>query len=438
VGSFPTKIVLATSKYTPTGATPEWRAWQRLVYDPVQRGMVATLGNPNCCGGVYGNSVFVYQVGTNTWQMLWSHTTAGRGGRQVITAINRASGVVSVTLESPLSWPSDPTILIAVGINQVSDPSFNGGPVLVNLIDQTHFTFSQSGPDATPSCTTGSNGVPNCGTAFGVIGTADAPGDGHQYHAKTWDTLRNVLWTAFGTAAATVGSHNDMFGTDTGQHDMYTLDTTSGVGVWKQVCGDFAGLCANRGNQESTLVYDSFADKLITAGGLYGGTASAQTWEYVPSTNTWTRTCTDPPQKSPCPIPQLDAPGLVYDPSLQKSVLFGGKTNKGVLNTTTWLYDSTSHTWTQASTTANPPGTKFPIMDFVPRLGEIIAIGDETTGGHVWAFDGDWHDLGITPGPNLSLVSAAQSEGGYDQTADRFVLFTNAPSGRQIWSLQLP
>jgi hypothetical protein len=380
--------------------------------------------------------VFVYHVATNTWQLLWSHTTAGRGGRQVITAINRTSGVVSVSLQNPLSWPTDPTILIAVGINFVSDPSFNGGPVLVNLVDNKHFTFPQSGPDATPSCTT-TNGTPNCGTAFGVIGTPDAPGDGHQYHAKAWDTTRNILWIAFGTAAATASNFNG-FGTDDRSHNMYMLDTSSGVGVWKQVCGDFAGRCANPGNQESTLVYDSMADTLIIAGGEYGGTGSAQTWEYVPSTNTWTRICTDPPGPKTCPIPRLDAPGLVYDPSLKKSVLFGGRTVGKVLNTATWLYDSATHTWAQALTTTNPPGTEFPIMDYVPRLGEIIAIGAETTGAHVWAFNGDWHDLGITPGPNLSLRNSAQSEGGYDQTADRFVVFTNAPSGKQIWSLQLP
>jgi len=434
VGNFPSKIVFATSSHTPSNATPDWRAWQKPVYDPMLGGLLSTLGNPNCCGGVYGNSVFLYQVGANSWQMLWSHTTSGRGGRQVITSISRSSGVVSVAVQNPMAWPFDPGILIAVGINFVSDPSFNVGPVLVTLVDQTHFTFPQSGPDATPACGTLPSGVANCGTAFGVIGTPDAPGDGHQYHAKAWDPIRNVLWIAFGTAAATVGAHGG-YGTDTKNHDMYMLDQ---FGNWTQVCGDFAGLCRHPGDQESTLVYDPIADKLIMAGGLYSGTVSAQTWEYTPSTNTWTQICTDPPGRNACPIPRLDAPGLVYDPVLAESVLFGGRMPNGTLNTTTWLYNSATKTWTQALTTNNPPGTRFPVMDYVPRLGEIILIGAESTGGHVWAFDVDWHDLGIAPGPNLSLTASPQSEGAYDQTADRFVVFTNASSAKQIWSLQLP
>jgi len=435
VGNFPkSNFVIATSKTGPTNATPVWRGWQRLVYNPVQGGMMATFGNPNCCGGVYGNAVFVYSVGSNTWQMLWSHTTpsgASTLGQRPITAISRSNGVVTVTLQQSLNWPFDPTINIAAGIRNVSDPSFNVGPLLVTLIDQTHFSFNQAGPNTTPTCSS------TCGAAFGVFGTTDAPADGHQYAGKVWDTNRNLFWIAFGTGAASV-SKGGGFGTDSESHDMYKMDTSSGVGVWTQTCGDFSGLCAHPGDQESAMTYDTVADKMIMAGGLYSGTASAQTWEFTPSTNTWSQVCMDPPSKNSCPIPFLDGPGLVYDPALGVSVLFGGNQKANVPNTTTWLFNSATNTWSQANTTTHPPSVRFPVMDYVPSLGKVVLIGAESTGGHVWAFDGDWHDLGITPGPNLSAApSTAQTMGGYDQTAQRFVVMTLATgSGAQIWSLQ--
>jgi hypothetical protein len=218
------------------------------------------------------------------------------------------------------------------------------------------------------------------------------------------------------------------------------MDTSSGVGVWTQTCGDFSGLCAHPGDQESAMTYDTAADKMIMAGGLYSGTASAQTWEFTPSTNVWSQVCMDPPSKNSCPIPFLDGPGLVYDPALGVSVLFGGNQKANVPNTTTWMFNSTTNTWTQAQTTTNPPSVRFPVWDYVPSLGEIILIGGESTGAHVWAFNGDWHDLGITPGPNLTTApSTAQTLGAYDQTAQRFVLMMqNAQTGAQIWSLQLP
>ena len=436
VGNFPSSnFVIATSKTGPSNATPVWRGWQRLVYNPEQGGMMATFGNPNCCGGVYGNAVFVYHVQTNTWQMLWSHTTptgSSTLGQRPITAVSRKSGIVSVTLQQSLNWPTDPTINIAAGLGSVSDPSFNGGPTLITLVDQTHFTFPQAGPDATPTCKAG----PVCGAAFGVFGTTDAPADGHQYAGKVWDTFRNKFWIAFGTGAAVV-SKSGGFGTDSESHDMYSMDTSSGVGVWTLVCGDFVGHCAHPGDQESAMVYDPIADELIMAGGLYSGTASAQTWKYTPTTNIWTQICLDPPSKNSCPIPFLDGPGLTYDPALGASVLFGGNQKANVPNTTTWLFNSSTQTWTQANTTTNPPSVRFPIMDYVPSLGKVVLIGDEPTGSHVWAFDGDWHDLGVPVGPNISKApSTAQTMGGFDQTAQQFVVMTlTSGNGAQIWSL---
>jgi hypothetical protein len=444
VGGFPTgKVVPATSKNSPTNATPIWRQWNKPVYSPIDGGLLTFLANPACCGGVYTNAVYVYRVGNaSPWQMMFSHMTDGRGSHQTITAINRSNGTVTLTLASPLSLPSDPTLDIVIGITNVSDPSFNDTtPILGTLIDPYHLSFQQTGlPNSTPTCSPAAN----CGLAWGAFSGPDAPADGHQYHLKAWDSSRNILWEGFGTQATCVNSAG-VYGGDCGGSDFYKFSTQTGVGVFTQVCGLFTSPCGPGRNQESTLVYDPQADVLIHVAGLYNSTASAQTWEYAPSTNTWTEICTDPglhvAHPNPCPIPQLDAPGLVYDPDLGASVLFGGllSAEKGKpLNTTTWLFNSSTNTWTQATTTANPPGVKFPVMDYVPGYG-VVLIGYESGGAHVWAFEGDenWHDLGLTGGPNLAASPSFQSFGAYDQKADLFVVFTKNPDVT-IWSLKLP
>ena len=273
----------------------------------------------------------------------------------------------------------------------------------------------------------------------GLADAPDAPADNHPYHAMAWDSTRGVLWKAFGSAQ--VGGETGNCG-DCGVSDTYKFDTTMGQGLWTEVCGNTMTPCPPGPLQETTLAYDPTHDTLVLYGGLKGGTPTADTWEYTPSNNTWTKICgSGAPALSTCGPPLLDAPGLVYDPALKQFVLFGGAvpTPGGSMNTTTWLYNVGTHSWTQVNTLTTPPASKFPVMDYVPRLGAVVLVGSESTGAHTWAFNGvQWVDLNIPGGPTLSTPWAG-NQGAYDVSADRFVLFLpGSNSAGEIYSLDLP
>jgi hypothetical protein len=354
VGPLPTSPVLATGTYTPPNASPFLRTWTKPVYDSNQNGLLVYFANPSCCSGTFSNAVFLYQVSTNDWQLVWSHMTT-------------ASTSVGAVADAP-----------------------------------------------------------------------NAPADNHPYHAMAWDSTRNVLWKAFGSAL--IGGDSGDCG-DCAVSDTYKLDMTTIQGVWTEICGNTMAACPPGHLQESTLAYDPIHDTLVLYGGLSVGTPTADTWEFTPGNDTWTQTCgLDASPLPTCGPPQLDAPGLVYDATLGQFVLFGGAVGAGSpMNTTTWLYSVGTHAWTQVNTNTNPPSSKFPVMDYVPRLGAVVLIGPEATGAHIWAFNGSqWIDLNVAVAPVLSATSKDDA-GAYDASADRFVLFLRGPdTNADIWSLDLP
>jgi len=275
-------------------------------------------------------------------------------------------------------------------------------------------------------------------TAENFPDALDAPADNHPYHAMAWDSTRGVMWKAFG--GATIGGTNGNCG-DCGVSDTYRFDTANKQGVWSQICGNVTTACSPGPLPETTLAYDPIHDTLVLYGGLSGGTPTANTWEFTPRNNTWKHICgLNSPLLPTCGPPPLDAPGLVYDATLGQFVLFGGVAGSGSpMNTTTWLYSVATHSWTQANTSANPPGSKFPVMDYVPRLGAVVLIGSEPTAAHTWAFNGaQWIDLNVTGGPALS-TTVKNNQGAYDASADRFVLILpGATDAGDVWALDLP
>jgi hypothetical protein len=276
------------------------------------------------------------------------------------------------------------------------------------------------------------------GTAGSPADAPDAPADNHPYHAMAWDSTRGVLWKVFGSA--TTGGTSGNCG-DCGVSDTYRFDTTSSQAVWTEICGNTMSACPPGPLQETTLAYDPVHDTLVLYGGLSGGSPTADTWEFTPSNNTWTQICgLSAPPLAPCGPPLSDAPGLVYDAALGKFVLFGGQPATGApMNTTTWLYSVDTHSWTQVNTSTNPLGSKFPVMDYVPRLAAVVLVGSESTGAHTWAFNGaQWIDLNVSGGPVLSTTSK-DNQGAYDVSADRFVLILPGTNdGGDVWSLDLP
>jgi len=266
----------------------------------------------------------------------------------------------------------------------------------------------------------------------GPADTIDAPSDMHTYHGVVWDSTRNVMWKAFGTGSTggTTGNCGDCAVNDT-----YMFDTNTGVGIWTQVCGNVTTPCAPPQYQETAMAYDPTHDVVLLYGGLKGGTASSDTWEFSPATLTWTKICgnLNKPFGPVCGSPALDGPGLVYDAALGKFVLFGGTMSGNVGNSQTWTFDVGSGVWTRVNTTANPTGTKFQLMDYVPTLAAVVSV--DVTNGSVWKFDGsDWTNLGISGAPTFSTVKAGNFM-AWDNSAAELVIFI--VNGRTyIWSLR--
>jgi hypothetical protein len=94
------------------------------------------------------------------------------------------------------------------------------------------------------------------------------------------------------------------------------------------------------------LAYDSESDRSILygGGGFEGGDTTDETWAYDYNTNMWTKM---EPGESP---PKLTSHNMVYNPTLDLVVLFGGRVGAGdTFSAETWTYDFNSDTWTKVT-----------------------------------------------------------------------------------------
>ena len=93
------------------------------------------------------------------------------------------------------------------------------------------------------------------------------------------------------------------------------------------------------------LVYDSESDRsILYGGGFLGSNTTDETWAYDHNINTWTKT---EPSETP---PKLTLHAMVYNPTLDLVVLFGGRVGSGSTYTAeTWTYDLNSDTWTNVT-----------------------------------------------------------------------------------------
>ncbi|HLB01867.1 MAG TPA: kelch repeat-containing protein, partial [Nitrospiria bacterium] len=96
------------------------------------------------------------------------------------------------------------------------------------------------------------------------------------------------------------------------------------------------------------MVYDRLDHQVILFGGLDANGALDDTWIYNPSTHQWTELF---PISSP---PARAGHAMVYDESRSRVILFGGKGLLGFLNDT-WAYDPGTNTWTPLSPGTSPP-----------------------------------------------------------------------------------
>jgi N-acetylneuraminic acid mutarotase len=176
------------------------------------------------------------------------------------------------------------------------------------------------------------------------------------------------------------------------------------------------------------MAYDVPIGRVIMFGGtdLTNGRADAplldDTWEYDPSANAWTKL--NPTGGVP---PARTASCLVYDPSTERVILFGGQGTGAILNDT-WAYDPPANTWTDLDPTGDLPAARSAEqMAYDPFEEELIMFGGTSGGssllGDLWAYDplgNTWTNLnpsGSAPAARdaCSLV--------YDPAAEEVILF---------------
>lgn len=156
----------------------------------------------------------------------------------------------------------------------------------------------------------------------------------------------------------------------------------------------------------ASMAYDPVRQKMVMWGGWNGG-RDVLTWEYDGSN--WL-------SFSPANHPVgRDKHVMVYDAQLDMLVLFGGKVNTGGHGgdqNDTWLYDLTTHTWTQHLTTDQPSPRANQAMVYdsarqvVVLFGGFGPLNDTVVLGDTWEWaGGDWNQVPTPTHPSPRWLS---------------------------------
>ena len=175
----------------------------------------------------------------------------------------------------------------------------------------------------------------------------------------------------------------------------------------------------------AAMAYDPDLRCLIRFGGPYGPN---DTWRfnYTP-TPAWTNLLTGNPP------PVLEGPAMAYDPKVKKMILFGGRvespTVSWVSQNDTWSFDTQTNTWEMLSPTGSIPAPRHCHgMIYDPVLQKIVLFGGERTDppsqwNDLWTYDSitnQWeelHPIGMLPAPRNGFAM------DYDQAHQCLVVF---------------
>jgi hypothetical protein len=184
--------------------------------------------------------------------------------------------------------------------------------------------------------------------------------------------------------------------------------------LWKFVHGMWSQLSVTSAPRfdSALLAYDAAAKYVVLFGGC--GTDSNQTWTYAGGVWKNVTTSVAPPAR--------EATGLVYDPTIQAVVLFGGYVYFNLTNgagyraNDTWEFQGGS--WRNVTPAPAPPVRDLLGMAPDSTAGDVVLFGGEggehqgATGrgcclalGDTWTFDGGaWHNAstGVHPSPRAS------------------------------------
>ena len=125
--------------------------------------------------------------------------------------------------------------------------------------------------------------------------------------------------------------------------------------------------------EQQSMVYDSSSRVVIMFGGRSGMGGSFDfndTWAYDPATNTWTELS----PSGTLPSARV-APSMAYDSSAGRLIMFGGAAGSSIFDDT-WAYDSRRNSWTELSTSGTGPFARVSSsMVYDPSTNRTIMFG---------------------------------------------------------------
>jgi N-acetylneuraminic acid mutarotase len=90
-----------------------------------------------------------------------------------------------------------------------------------------------------------------------------------------------------------------------------------------------------------TMTYDTFGQQALLFGGSNGDSVLGDTWIYDYPQNQWTKILSEVSPSA------RDTASMIFDPIIEKVILFGGLDSNGYPLNDTWYFDFYSHKWEQ-------------------------------------------------------------------------------------------
>ncbi len=203
-----------------------------------------------------------------------------------------------------------------------------------------------------------------------------------------------------------VAARSILFG---GYTNAYPADTWSYDGAsWVEVS---TGL-SPAGRDVHALVYNESVDRTVLFGGENQSGFRGDTWEFNSAASAWVERL---PRSSPSPRGYMAA---AYDAHRHRVVIFGGATGpSGTLTNETWEWDGAD--WSQAPIppALRPPARRLAAMAYSPERGSLFMFGGANTSdvpfNDTWEFDGTrWTRItGVGPeGRSGAMMSTDASD----------------------------
>jgi N-acetylneuraminic acid mutarotase len=219
---------------------------------------------------------------------------------------------------------------------------------------------------------------------------------------------------------------------DQPQNDLWVFNT--GKNTWVNIT-PAVNPVPRRGYH--AMSYDESKKLVIIFGGaaLSSGTNTMNdTWEYDPVGNKWNGPVTGPAQ-----LKLRSGHSMAYNPTVSKTVMFGGRDSTGGLLNDTWLYGG--GTWTRVVPFSSPGHRTGFSMTFDALVGETVIFSGQTLvspSSDIWGYDAGkntWNQHASSSFENPAPTTNAEMV--FDHARSVILMFGGFAMGEQgdLWML---